>query len=668
LLDFGAVKRVTTGEGTSSRSTGIYSVDFAPVEQIQGRKVYPSTDLYALAGTCIRLATGKPIQELHDSYNNRWIWRDYCEMSEQLAQILEKMLLPTPKQRFPSTQAVLNALQADSLCFQAGETSSIAISEKPAFSQPADWRLLLYPPSSQQLQDSDLSKDSQTDQSLLKNQTSSPEQGFPVEQATASKKGLPPVVYLMLIIILVSFAGNRLFTALNNSQQSPTISRKSESEGNPQTPSSETSPLSNRLSTGEKILIPSSLENYTFWEHKQKGTQAIAAGNYSQAVQHLEAALEEQRNSPETLIYLNNARIGEQDAFTIAVTVPIENDAVFFALEMLQGYAQAQQEINQAGGINGKPIKLMIADDDDDPKVAMEVAQALAAKEEILAVSGHWSSSTTLAVIPVYDENELVLVNPVSTSTKISGASEYVFRTIPSNFVVGATMANYALNYLNVEQVAIFYDSNSSYSLSLRQELKTSLSTRGGKVATEFDLSETGFLAKMRLQQAKDRNAEVIVLIPAPRTIDRALQVVNVNEGELPLIGDIGNLYGIKTLQVGGEDAVGMAFPIPWHVLKPGSPDFVQNSRQLWGGDVNWATVMTYDAMNAIAQALKQAPTREGIQDTLSRNDFSSPGVKETVKFLPSGDREGNLIMVEVQPANPSRSGTGYDFVPLNFN
>jgi branched-chain amino acid transport system substrate-binding protein len=489
-----------------------------------------------------------------------------------------------------------------------------------------------------------------------------------------SKKGPPPVVYVIIVFILV-LAGYKLFNTLNNPQQPSSVSTESDSEPDNQTSSSqqtlvsETSSLSDRFSVGEEILIESgSANNKAFADHKQRGTQAFAAGNYSQAVQQFQAALEEKRNSPETLIYLNNARIGEREAIEIAVTVPVSPDTVLFALEMLRGYAQAQQEINQAGGINGKPLKLVIADEDDDPKVATQVAQELGKKEEILAVSGHWSSTTTLAAAPIYDQNQLVLVNPVSTSSKISGVSDYVFRTIPSNFVVGATMADYALNTLQAQQVAIFYDSNSSYSVSLRQEVKTSLSTRGGSVVAEFDLSEGGTLVAEQLEEAQNRGAEAIILIPSPKTVDRALQVVNVNDRNLPLIGDIGNLYGVKTLQVGGEDAVGMAIPIPWHILKPGSEEFVQKSRQLWGGDVNWATVMAYDAMNAIAQALEQAQasTREGIQSALSSSDFSAPGVVQPVKFLPSGDRDGRLIMVEVQPANPSRSGTGYDFVPVN--
>jgi branched-chain amino acid transport system substrate-binding protein len=487
----------------------------------------------------------------------------------------------------------------------------------------------------------------------------------------ASKKGPPPVVYILLLIL--AFGGYQFFTSLNNSSETTKISNGSDSENNQtssqqggsQNASSSKAQFSNRFSSGEEILINAGSDNNAFLNHKQQGTQAMAAGNYLKAVRQFQAALREKPNSPETLIYLNNAQIGQQEAYKIAVPVPIASNTILFAQELLRGYAQAQQEINQAGGINGKLIKLVIADDDDNPKVATQVAQELGQRKDILAVTGHWSSTTTLAVTPIYDKNELVLVNPVSTSTQISGASEYVFRTIPSNFIVGATMADYALNDLNVNQLAVFYDSNSGYSQSLRRELRTALSTRGGQVATEFDLSEEGFLAQQRLEQAREQGAKAIVLIPSPQTIDRALQVINVNNRKFPLIGDIGNLYGIKTLQVGGEDAVGMAIPIPWHIQKPGSQQFVQKSRELWKADVNWATVMAYDAMNTIAEALEQASTREEIQDVLSSSNFSAPGVVQPVEFLPSGDRDGRLMMVEVQPANPSRSGTGYDFVPV---
>lgn len=114
LLDFGAVKQVTqaAASGGAGRSTGIYSMGFAPPEQMAGRSVFPSTDLYALAVTCIMLFTGKPPQELFDSYTNQWDWRKYVQVSNHLGDVLDKMLLPTPSDRYASAEQVLGALDA----------------------------------------------------------------------------------------------------------------------------------------------------------------------------------------------------------------------------------------------------------------------------------------------------------------------------------------------------------------------------------------------------------------------------------------------------------------------------------------------------------------------------------------------------------------------------
>ena len=115
LLDFGAVKQVTTQTRNSNtdQSTGIYSLGFAPPEQMAGAKVYSSTDLYALAATCINLLTAKPAKELYDSYNHRWDWKKHAPgISEVLMSVLDRMLLATPSERFQSAAEVLNTLNA----------------------------------------------------------------------------------------------------------------------------------------------------------------------------------------------------------------------------------------------------------------------------------------------------------------------------------------------------------------------------------------------------------------------------------------------------------------------------------------------------------------------------------------------------------------------------
>jgi serine/threonine protein kinase len=114
LLDFGAVKQVTQTAGSSKVSTGIYSLGYAPPEQMSGQEVYPATDLYALAVTCITLLSGLQPTELFDSYRNEWNWHSRVQISSRLTQVLDRLLLSAPSQRFQSATEVEAALKSHS--------------------------------------------------------------------------------------------------------------------------------------------------------------------------------------------------------------------------------------------------------------------------------------------------------------------------------------------------------------------------------------------------------------------------------------------------------------------------------------------------------------------------------------------------------------------------
>jgi branched-chain amino acid transport system substrate-binding protein len=96
------------------------------------------------------------------------------------------------------------------------------------------------------------------------------------------------------------------------------------------------------LSQGENLQIPS-VSN----ADKKQGIESFKQGDYDGAIKHFKASLSQEKNDPETLIYLNNAKIS-QDFFKIAVVVPISSNANI-AQEILRGVAQAQDEINQQG-------------------------------------------------------------------------------------------------------------------------------------------------------------------------------------------------------------------------------------------------------------------------------------------------------------------------------
>lgn len=114
LIDFGVVKQVATQILTSVASapvTTVGKVGYAPSEQIQTGRAYPSSDLYSLAATAVVLLTGKEPQALYDDRQMTWNWRRWANVSDDFANILNRMLSYRPGDRYQSAMEVMHALE-----------------------------------------------------------------------------------------------------------------------------------------------------------------------------------------------------------------------------------------------------------------------------------------------------------------------------------------------------------------------------------------------------------------------------------------------------------------------------------------------------------------------------------------------------------------------------
>ncbi len=462
------------------------------------------------------------------------------------------------------------------------------------------------------------------------------------------------VVLLLSFLVTVALVAAGLWWFTNRSGSN--LGSVAEQKGTPNQESAANQSVTQRISTGEKFLISSETT-----EEKQAAMKAIALGNYQESVAKLEKLRAVNRNDPETLIYLNNARIGNQKSYTIAASVPLGTE-VNPAKEILRGVAQAQTEINQKGGIKGIPLKVAIANDGDDKDIAQQVASNLVKNPDILGVVGNFSSDATLAAGKVYENNQLVLISPTSTSVQLSGFSRYVFRTVPSDRFAAAALSRYMLNKLKKQKAAVFFNSDSNYSKSLKNEFTTALFGDGGQVVSEFDYYSPNFDAGQSFQQATKQGAEVLILAPNSATLDKALQVVQANNKRLPMLGG-DSAYNPKTLQVGQDGAVGMVLAVPWHILADPQAEFPKAANQLWGNEVNWRTALAYDATKALIAGIERNPSREGVQQALSASDFSAAGAAGDIKFLPSGDRNRAVQLVTIKAGK--RTSFGYEFVPV---
>ena len=394
---------------------------------------------------------------------------------------------------------------------------------------------------------------------------------------------------------------------------------------------------------------------------KQKGLDAMAAGDFATAQVEFLSALGEKKNDPESLIYLNNAKIGDGDAYTIALSVPASKFSNP-SLEMMRGVAQAQEQLNSSVGINGKPLKVLLFDDQGKPEQAKVIATDLAANSEVLGVVGHYSSDTTIEAAKVYESNGLPVISPTSTAVKIADAGEFVFRTVPSDRLAAATLARHTLNGLKKKKAAIFYNSESTYSKSVKSEFATELLSNGGEVVAEYDTAEPGFSVSQAVKQAKEQGADVLMLGLTLGNIDIPIQVMAINQNDLPIVAS-DSLYSPRVLDVGRDNAVGMTIAVPWHTLSHEQSPFVSSARQLWGGDVNWRTATAYDATMALAAGIEKSPSRKGIADALANTSFAADGATESVRFFSNGDRNQTSQLVTIKQGN--RTSSGYEFVPV---
>ena len=107
---------MTQGVISPEKSLVFGTPGYAPPEQEAGQQVYPSSDLYALAASCVQLLTNQHPQNLRNTFTLKWNWRSISPgVNQDLANILDRMLKPDPNHRFQSVRDVITALNNKNL-------------------------------------------------------------------------------------------------------------------------------------------------------------------------------------------------------------------------------------------------------------------------------------------------------------------------------------------------------------------------------------------------------------------------------------------------------------------------------------------------------------------------------------------------------------------------
>ncbi|MEH1801249.1 MAG: ABC transporter substrate-binding protein [Nostoc sp.] len=419
----------------------------------------------------------------------------------------------------------------------------------------------------------------------------------------------------------------------------------------------ETYSLNDRISLGEEILLRQDTN-----PDKEAGVKAFLEGECQTAIDKFNSYRQGNLSDPEALIYLNNAKARKKgERLKIAVSVPIGTNPNV-AKEMLRGVAQAQDEVNNSKDrIKGKLLEVAIANDDNDSSEAQNIAKQFVNDQTILAVVGHNASEAAVPAAFEYKSGKLVMLSPTSFDQRLSGLSNYIFRTVNTNNLA-KSLSDYRIKTVAKTNIVICVDPESPDNKWFADEFSKSIEQANYKInSTPCNLSDSAFNPNAMISQAISSGADGLFLAPYINRINKALEVARANKGRLQLFSSP-TMYTQQTLAEGKAYINGMVLAVPWYPQAiPGNP-FPQNAQKLWGGPVNWRTATTYDATMAIAKGLQQSNTREGLQKALHSPGFSIDGATGNIQFSQSGDRKDNAIsLVKVQQI----PGTDkYEFVP----
>ena len=392
-------------------------------------------------------------------------------------------------------------------------------------------------------------------------------------------------------------------------------------------------------------------------------------------------------DNPETQIDLNNTQAAKnqdpknqdpenqdpkaQVAYTIAVVLPFGRFPQA-ASELLRGIAQAQTEINRNGGVSGKPLKILLADDENQPDRAIAIAQTLSQDPQILGIVGHGSSDTTLAAAGIYKTQKLVTLAPISSATSLSGFSLYLFRTMPSDRLSARALSQHMTTNLKKRRAAVFFSAKNTYSQSLKTEFKNALFYGNqGEVIIEIDLTLPDFNPAEALKLARAKNAEVLVFANSPSDVDRALLIIQTNRQSLPILGSDA-LYSDKVRDALNPVTQSLTLAVPTQQVGLNRSSFAQSARRFWKTPVTWRSALAYDATVALTRAIANAQSlsstsgqtsgqtlgstsglRDQIRSALASPQFQVAGSVGPIRFTETGDPQEAIQLVTLR-SNPT--------------
>ena len=321
-------------------------------------------------------------------------------------------------------------------------------------------------------------------------------------------------------------------------------------------------------------------------------------------------------------------------------------------ISMRLGTELAVREINRAGGIQGRPLSLVIEDDSGLPDVAVAAARRLYANRQVVAVIGHLTSAATLAAAPIYDggSRPVVAISPSASAPSVTGAGPYIFRVCPTDVVHGTRLAQFARRQLGARTAAILYHTD-TYGRGIRGTFAAEFRRLGGRIVADdpYVPDLPSFEPYLRLLQQRG-GADVLLIAGTEASAEHILPTLD-TVGIHPHVLGGDALSGLEATPEGAgvymsaaylPDSPGArneAFVRAYHAAYPDKP-------------LDHRGAAAYDIVYLLARALAvTGPHRAGIRAYLAGVGTEYPafeGVTGRIAFDEHGDVPNKAVVIGV--------------------
>lgn len=284
-----------------------------------------------------------------------------------------------------------------------------------------------------------------------------------------------------------------------------------------------------------------------------------------------------------------------------------------FGVSTHNGIMLALDEINGAGGVNGRKIRVISEDDQSKAEEAANAVTKLISQDNVIAIIGEVASSSSLAAAPICQANKVPMITPSSTNPKVTEVGDYIFRMCFIDPYQGEAMANFLSKQAGMKKAAILIDNKSDYSTGLAAFFERTFVANGGKIVAKASYAQGDSDFRSQLTNIKSANPEVIFVPGYYNDIGQiAIQARDLGMKQ-PLAGGDG-WESPKLIEIGGKALEGCFYSNHYHIDDP-SPavrEFVQKYEERFGAKPDSLAALGYDSTRVLAEAIKSAGTTDG--------------------------------------------------------